>query len=62
MHLQEAFSYLKKTLGTDRACADFLGYTQNHFNALIRGRKHISEKTAIFIIDKTQRLKKKRGD
>lgn len=62
MHLKEAFDYLKKTLGTDRACADFLGYTPNYFNSLIRGRVSISNRVAWYIIDKAKRLKENRGD
>ena len=62
MTLNEAFVYLKKVFKSDRACADFLCYTESYFNSMLRGRRAVPDKTALYIIDKTQRLKKKRGD
>lgn len=62
MTLNEAFVYLKKVFKSDRACADFLCYTESYFNSMLRGRRTVPNKTALYIIDKAQRLKENRGD
>ena len=58
MTLEQAFEELKKELGTDRKCAEFLGITEGYFNSLRRGRVKVSEKTALWLISKAEKLRK----
>ncbi len=54
MDINEAFAALKARYGTDRACANHVGMTPQHFEALRNGRAHISKRTAEFIILKAK--------
>lgn len=60
MDAMQALEYVKNTLGTGRKCADFLGYTETHINAFLRGRKKIPKRTASYIIFKAEQLKKEK--
>ena len=61
MDAMQALEYVKNTLGTCRKCADFLGYTETHINAFLRGRKKIPKRTASYIIFKAEQLKKEQS-
>lgn len=50
MDINEAFAALKARYGTDRACANHVGMTPQHFEALRNGRAHIKKSTADLII------------
>lgn len=58
MTLEQAFERLKKKLGTDRKCAEYLGITENYFNALKTGRRKVSERNALWLITKAEKLRK----
>lgn len=58
MTLEQAFERLKKILGTDRKCAEYLGITENYFNALKTGRRKVSERNALWFITKAEKLRK----
>ena len=58
MTLEQAFERLKEKLGTDRKCAEYLGITENYFNALKTGRRKISERNALWFITKSEKLRK----
>ena len=57
MTLEQAFERLKEKLGTDRRCAEYLGITENYFNALKTGRRKVSEKNTLWFITKAKQLK-----
>ena len=59
MTLEQAFHKLKEKLGTDKKCAEYLGVTENYFNAMHKGRRGVSEKNALWIIHKAEQLCKK---
>lgn len=54
----EALEFIKKKMGTDRAAAAYLRYTENYVNSFLCGRRSIPEKTALYIIAKAEQLKK----
>ena len=58
MTLEQAFARLKEKLGTDRRCAEYLGITENYFNALKTGRRKISERNTLWFITKAEKLRK----
>lgn len=58
MTLEQAFERLKEKLGTDRRCAEYLGITENYFNALKTGRRKVSERNALWFITKAGKLRK----
>ena len=57
MTLEQAFERLKEKLGTDRKCAEYLGITENYFNALKTGRRRVSERNALWFVTKAKQLK-----
>ena len=59
MTLEQAFERLKEKLGTDRRCAEYLGITENYFNAMKTGRRKVSERNALWIIHKANQVKDK---
>ncbi len=56
MNIQEAFSFLRARLGSDRKCARFVGMTPQHFEALRNGRANIPRRTADYICLKASGL------
>lgn len=58
MTLEQAFERLKEKLGTDRKCAEYLGITENYFNALKNGRRKVSERNTLWLITKAEKLRK----
>ena len=58
MTLEQAFERLKEKLGTDRKCAEYLGITENYFNALKTGRRRVSERNALWFITQAEKLRK----
>ena len=50
MDINEASAALKARYRTDRACANHVGMTPQHFEALRNGRAHIKKSTADLII------------
>ena len=58
MTLEQAFERRKEKLGTDRKCAEYLGITENYFNALKTGRRKVSERNALWFITKAEKLRK----
>lgn len=58
MNAIKALGYIKDTLGTDRKCAAYLGYTEGYINSFLCARKEIPEKAAALIIFKAEQLKK----
>ena len=58
MNAIKALGYIKETLGTDRKCAAYLGYTEGYINSFLCARKEIPEKAAALIIFKAEQLKK----
>ena len=58
MNAINALGYIKDTLGTDRKCAAYLGYTEGYINSFLCARKEIPEKAAALIIFKAEQLKK----
>ena len=60
MNAIKALGSIKETLGTDRKCAAYLGYTEGYINSFLCARKEIPEKAAALIIFKAEQLKKEK--
>ena len=54
MNIKEAFAALKGRFRTDRACAQYVGLTPQHYEAMRNGRVNIPQRTADYIILKAQ--------
>lgn len=53
----EDLKFIKEKMGTDRATAAYLGYTENYINSFLRGRRKIPKNTALYITMKAEQLK-----
>lgn len=56
MDIKQAFSVLRARLGPDRACANHIGVTPQHYEAMRNGRVKIPQRTADYIILKASEL------
>lgn len=54
----EDLKFIKEKMGTDRATAAYLGYTESYINSFLKGRRKIPKNTALFITMKAEQLKK----
>lgn len=62
MDIKHAFSVLRTRLGPDRACANHIGVTPQHYEAMRNGRVNIPQRTADYIILKASEVGPGQGD
>ena len=61
MDIKQAFLVLRERLGPDKACAEYVRMTPQHYEALRNGRAPIPERTAELIIQKAEKLSSCQG-
>lgn len=62
MTIQEAFQILRQLFRTDRRCAELVGMSPQHYEALRNGRVAMPKRTADFIILKAEQAAKEKAN